>query len=281
MRRIKSHTLEKLKYFEKYIEAYLFATKRLSKKYYIDAFAGTGKCIFCEEDYCNSKGGSRCEKCGSGNYIDGSGLIALKAKNRFSGYLLIEENKSNFISLKKSIEREMPYDFFKGIILKNDDCNKVLLNLNKHIDFDKYTGFFVFLDPESSELSWDTIKCLSKIEKIDLMILYPYNMSLVRLIRDYSRRLDNFYGTNEWEKIYKNRISPNDAKIKLLNFYRDNLKKLDFKYVEYRQIKRSLRSGKPLYHLMLATRNDTAKKIMIDIFDKELDGQQKIKLPEN
>ena len=56
MRRVKNHTAEKLKYFKKYIEGYLVATKRLPEKYYIDAFAGTGKCILCNEK-CKSRGG--------------------------------------------------------------------------------------------------------------------------------------------------------------------------------------------------------------------------------
>lgn len=71
MRKVKEHTLQKLKYFEKYINAYLNATKKLSKKYYIDAFAGTGKCIL--------------EK--TREIKDGSAIIALKAKISFDGYI--------------------------------------------------------------------------------------------------------------------------------------------------------------------------------------------------
>ena len=60
MRRIKSYTVEKLTYFSKYVKAYLKATKRLPEKYYIDAFAGTGKCILCDITQCKSEGGKKC-----------------------------------------------------------------------------------------------------------------------------------------------------------------------------------------------------------------------------
>lgn len=274
MKRIKSHTLEKLAYFKKYIEAYLVATKRLPVKYYIDAFAGTGKNILCDE-ICKSKGGKRCIDCGKGKEIDGSVLIALKIKNIFDKYILIELKKKNLNCLKTIIKDEIDYDRVKNIDLMYGDCNKLLSQIHKNIP--KGTGCLFFLDPQGSELFWSTIKSLSKIKKADFLILYPYDMSLVRLTTNCKYKLDKFYGTSKWFDIYEGEIDASSKQKKLLDFYINNLKGLDFRII-YRQINTRLREGKRLYHLIYATRHPVGEKIMKHIFNKELDGQQKMKL---
>lgn len=275
MRRVKSHTAEKLEYFRKYIEAYLLATKKMPIKYYIDAFAGTGKCVLCVEK-CKSRGGIKCVKCNKGKIINGSALISLKTKSQFSGYIFIELDDKKIKKLRKFINDEAG-GILSKIVIKQGDSNVLLKQVYKYIP--RYAGCLILLDPEGPELFWETIEYLSKIRKVELLILYPYDMSLVRLTTDYGDKLDKFYGTPKWSEIYKNRnnTSANLTKTKLLGFYIDNLKKLGFEYVIYKQIRKRLRGGKPLYHFILATHHPAGAKIMGDIFDKELDGQTKMK----
>jgi len=274
MKRIKNHTLQKLAYFGKYIRAYLVATKRLPAKYYIDAFAGTGKNILCNES-CESKGGRRCIDCGKGKEVDGSALIALKIKDVFDKYILIELKKTNSNCLKAVIESEIDRDRIENVDFIEGDCNKILSQIHKGIS--ENTGCLFFLDPQGSELFWSTIESLSKIKKADLFILYPYDMSLVRLTTNCKNKLDRFYGTSKWLDIYKGEVDANNRQKKLLNFYINNLKDLGFR-ISYRQINIRLREGKRLYHLIVATRHPVGEKIMKYIFNKELDGQQKMKL---
>lgn len=277
MRRVKNHTVEKLEYFRKYIEAYLKATKRLPIKFYIDAFAGTGKCVLCGEK-CTSRGGIRCIKCGKGKIIDGSSLISLKISNQFNGYIFIELDDKNIKKLEKFVADEVDIEISKKVKIKKADSNILLKQIYKFIS--PHTGCLILLDPEGPELFWETIEYLSMIKKVELLILYPYDMSLVRLTKDYGDKLDKFYGTPKWSEIYrdKNNTSANLTKTKLLEFYIDNLKKLGFNYVVYKQIRKRLREGKPLYHFILATHHPAGEKIMRTIFDKELDGQTKMKL---
>ena len=259
MRKIKPHTLQKLKYFEKYLKAYLVVTKRLPKKYYVDAFAGCGKCII--------------EK--TKKIVDGSSLIALLTENAFDGYMLIEQTQKNFKELQTAISKANIHEERLNVTkLYNEDCNELL----KKVNFNNSVGYLVFLDPVGPESLWKTIASLSKIRKMDLLILYPYDMSLVRLTKDYPEQLDKFYGTNEWFDIYENRTSAADSKKKLLDLYINNLRKLGFEFVIYKQIRTRIRAGNSLYHLLLATHSPIGKKIMSEIFDKELDGQKKLKL---
>jgi three-Cys-motif partner protein len=269
--------LEKLSYFKKYLDAYLLATKRLPVKFYIDAFAGSGKCKLCDEK-CKSKGGVLCEKCSKGKLIDGSAMISLKSKYKFNGYIFVELKKKNIKYLIKFIKFEINPEIKKNIKIEQGDSNVILKNIYKYIN--KYTGCLIFLDPEGPELYWDTVQFLAKINKVDLLMLYPYDMSLVRLTKDYKDKLNKFYGSEKWLEINKSKenFSPERRKSALLKFYIENLKKLGFQHVVYKQIRRNLRSGKALYHLILATHSSAGKKIMESIFNKELDGQQKMKL---
>ena len=275
MRRIKTHTVEKLVYFKKYIEAYLVATKRLPIKYYIDAFAGSGTCILCDKK-CKSKGNLRCLRCGKGKLIDGSAMISLRTKNHFSGYLFADLNKNCINDLEKCIKK-LDKSLQKKIVIEKSDANIILKKIYKYIP--KYSGCLIFLDPEGSELKWETIKYLSKINKVDILMLYPYDMALVRLTKNYRGKLDKFYGSKDWIKIYKDKkySNPDKRKQALLDFYIKNLKELGFKYFAYEQIRRKLRSGNPLYHLILVSHHPLAKKIMTNIFNIELDGQKKFK----
>lgn len=259
VRIIKQHTLQKLEYFKKYLDAYLIATKILPKKYYIDAFAGTGECVVA----------------GNNKSVCGSALIALEAKNKFDSYIFIEKPKIAKILEKIIQTSKINKELLKKIKILHGDCNQLLPEIVNRLDLN--AGYLIFFDPEGPELFWNTISCLSKIKKTDILILYPYDMSLVRLINEYPDKLNKFYGIPQWKEIYKSRNNAKDAREKLLDFYISNLKSLGFKYVVYRQIKTSLRSGHPLYHLILVTNHWAGEKIMRNIFDKELDGQMKLK----
>lgn len=269
--------MEKLQYFKKYIDAYLYATKRLPFKYYIDAFAGTGRCVLCNAK-CDCEGGIRCEKCESGKIVDGSALISLKLILPFDLYILIELKKDNRNELEKFINEDINDKKIDSarqnkIKIVSEDCNSYLQRLSKTIK--PNIGCVIFLDATSDELSWETVKSLSKIERVDLLILYPYDMSLTRLTKNYKVKLDRFYGDSEWLNIYNRNLTPHGRREALLKFYKGNLIKLGFKSVE-KHIKKRLRAGHPLYHLVFATRSDVGLKIMSDIFNKELDGQTKM-----
>jgi len=275
MRRIKKHSEQKLAYFQKYINAYVKVTQVLPKIIYIDAFAGTGKCKTCQIK-CKTKGGKKCEICKEGKIVDGSALLSLKTDRPFNEYIFIELDEKNFTKLRQNVDAATDIDINRKNKIKyiGGDANKELLKIAKNTD--QYTGNFIFLDPEGSELTWATITALSKIRKIDLLILYPYDMALVRLIKDYPQKLDRFFGTKEWKGIYDSSGTTQKKKDNLLLFYKENLGKLGFLFPEAKQIKQKLYSGHPLYHLIFASRNPTAIKIMSQIFNKELDNQTKM-----
>ncbi len=275
MRRIKSHTMQKLEYIQKYISAYTVATKKLPFKYYIDAFAGSGLCILCDEK-CKSRGKNKCSKCSRGKIVSGSAIIACNILNRFQRYIFIDLDKNCIKELKNAI-KSFDEPLQNIIRIEQGDANVILKDFYKNAS--RFNGYLVLLDPEGPELKWKTIEALAKIPKIDLLILYPYDMAIVRLTKEYIELLDEFYGDKAWIDIYrdKNNCTAEKRKTALLNFYISNLNKLGLGQVVYKQIRKNIRDGHPLYHLILASRNSVAKNIMNDIFGKELDGQEKLK----
>ncbi|MFA6548227.1 MAG: three-Cys-motif partner protein TcmP [Candidatus Magasanikbacteria bacterium] len=277
MRRIKNHTVEKLEYISKYIKAYLDATSRLPNKVFIDAFAGTGKCVLCNNKSCDSSGGDLCDRCGKGQLQDGSSVVALKMAKSFDEYILVEISNQNIKDLENILRNEIPEERLKKVVFKKGDSNILLRDIAKSAA--PFCGYLIFLDPEGAELEWNTLEHLSKINKADILILYAYDMSLVRLTADYKERLNKFYGSDGWQIIYDDKkLTPSDKATKLLKYYTENLKQIGFEYVVPKPIHTRLREGKRLYHLILATKNRVGEKIMKDIFDKELDGQGKLPL---
>lgn len=245
-------------------------------KFYIDAFASTGVCILCGRK-CKSEGGEECKACKRGENVYGSALITLSAKGSFDGYILIELDAKNFEELKINVGSKAVQGRQGKIFFAKEDANQFLQNIVSKIP--NNACCLVFLDPEGPELLWKTIEALSKIKRVDMFILYPYDMSLVRLTTnaELRKRLDQFYGTDRWFEIWKSGATASDRRKKLLDFYVENLHKLGFEHVVDKPISTRLREGKMLYNLIYTSHNKTGAKIMTDIFNKELDGQQKMK----
>lgn len=270
MRRIKPHTFEKLQYIQKYISAYLIATKSIKTKYYIDGFSGTGKCVLCTEN-CKSRG-SKCN-CGKGKEIDGSVLIAVRQPDKFSRYFLCELGPKNCRELSECLKKESPSNSDLVEVI-NGDCNveipRILGGLNR------YSSCLTLLDPEGPELDWNTIVELSKFKHMDIMILFPYDMSLSRLVKDYKEMNNKFFGSDKWQDAHASAPTIKSRRIKMLNHFMDNLKDLGFTQMSSKLIKSKYRDGLPLYHFLLVSHYPIAAKIMDDIFSKSLDSQQKL-----
>lgn len=270
MRRIKAHSMEKLAYINKYVDAYLNATKKWPNKIYVDAFAGTGKCCLCSED-CKSEG-NKCN-CGKGKEVDGSSLIAMKSSKHFNKYVLVELDKKNCEELNENISKEIEVERKQRAIVYEGDTNKILPDLVNKLPNNAIC--LIVLDPEGPELHWETVASLSRI-RADLFILYPYDMALCRLVPDYKEKLNKFYGSEKWLGIYNAALIKAGRRKLLLDHYTSNLKSIGFVNVTNKLIRANYRTGKPLYHLVLASKHPLATKIMDDIYNKPLDNQLKL-----
>jgi len=248
---------DKLLFLEKYLPAFLTATKKALTTYYIDLFAGEGK----YDD-------------GS----EGSPLIALRARSRgkemraFTKCFFVERDSAKKQKLEQAVKElcnqdsSCPeYEIFEG------DCNKVIDNILSQIN--KEAPTFVFADPTGINFHWETLEKISEW-RTEIYILFPTNTALIRIIRCayenamYEKVVSNFFGTNEWKEIYKEGEKQNlDIKkiiANLLGFYIRRLKE-HFNFVlPPRTI--SKRDDIVKYHMLFVTRHSAGNKIARDIW---------------
>lgn len=183
----------KLNALQKYISAYCTALKNQNfNKVYLDVFAGSGSCKTRTD------------------IIPGSTRIALEFGS-FDEYIFIEKNQE-FVKELNELIKIFPN---KNIIIICGDCNDKLDNVLSKYNWYS-TRMLAFIDPFSTQLSYDTLVKISKIQAIDSWYLFPFS-ALIRCIKkdgNISESLKDIIfgmlGTTEWEKgLFKKSIQVN------------------------------------------------------------------------
>ncbi|MCJ7666805.1 MAG: three-Cys-motif partner protein TcmP [Anaerolineae bacterium] len=250
---------------EEYKGGFAYATKAARATFYIDAFAGPGKCRVR----------------GTDNIVDGSPLIALRVKPAFTEYFFLEHDEMAIKALKQWISKEVP-DMWSRVNIVPGDCNDTVEQVLTRIP--EWAPCLAFLDPEGPELHWETVAKIatsrksSRYRKIELLILFPYDMAIVRLMpRDPSKLIHATIidrvmpDPKAWRRIYATRVSGEmDAKQvrrAIAESYRDGLLKLGYKHIPAPRLVEDLKGG-PLYFLFFASDHVAGRRIIDYVFNK-------------
>jgi len=257
-RQIRKWTCHKLECFSDYIEAYAKSQGK-TNCCYLGLYAGCGRCI-CK--------GTDCE-------IDDSELRALKTKAKIARYIFVARNHQNAENLKRLIAPRNT----NNIEVIIGDCNneKVIRQLLDLIP--RSASTFALIDPIGyRKVHWATIKQLAthgadwKGNKIDLLILFPLEMALLRNLTrpECEPSITRLYGNQQWEEIRQDRLSgkieSDEVRNRLVELFKSGLKGLKYKYVA--GFKPPYPSPQPFYHVILASDSNTAIKIMKDAWGK-------------
>jgi three-Cys-motif partner protein len=126
------------------------------------------------------------------------------------------------------------------------------------------TTSLVIIDPPGySALRWSVIKKLAqhgvdwKGHKMDLLILFPLEMALVRNLtrKECENSINRLYGGPAWQAVRKERMEskPDLGRIRrdLISIFKENLKGLGYKHVEDAEPARF--SNPPYYHVIWAS----------------------------
>lgn len=140
--------------------------------YYVDLFAGPGIC-----------------KLRSGRRIPGSPLIAAHAPKRFDNLLLCELNSENANACRQRLASSPSSDSF---MVMEGDCNDVVHDIRKQIP--KWSLTVAFIDPESLQIHFDSLRALTEDRRVDLLILFPDAMEV-------NRNVDTYYFPREDTKL--------------------------------------------------------------------------------
>jgi len=249
-----SWTEEKLIILESYLDAFADATKGAGGWYALDLFAGPGL------NWSEIRNAER----------DSSPIIALKAgKPQAIQVVAAESHPKAFQAL-----RHRTAAYRDRIRLFNGDANELISQMLASIP--KKAPTFAFLDPEGSELDWQTIKAVSDHKrghspnKIEQLILFPTDTGFMRLTPDYPDKVTRIFGHEEWRPIYERRqagnSTPDQARTEYVALYGEGLRSLGYATVLDRQILKS--NGQPMYFLIFASDHPAGEKIMDHCFDQ-------------
>lgn len=257
---------DKYFYIGRYLDLFSTAMKNIWNLYYIDLFAGCGKCRVRD----------------SGEEIDGSALMSLNIRFPFTKYLFVDSNPEALDSLEKRIKSSGSLDRVK---LLHGDCNERVEEIIKEIP-QKGSLCLAFIDPTGLQIKFATIKQLTEERRIDLIITFPEGMAIKRNLEIFLNQghslLDDFMGDTSWREQYRKELvalHSFDRKRKFVELYREKLESIG--YLEIKSANevliRSSARKLPLYYLLFASKHQLGHKFWSKIGEIEPSGQQRFK----
>lgn len=260
-------TEEKLAILACYLHGFALACKSHRRGWYaLDIFAGVGL---------NISATTRGE-------IPASAMRALEAGPPLARMVVLCERSAS--ALPALMHRVAPYGDRARVFAK--DANTEIGGMLALIPRD--APAFAFLDPEGSELAWDTVHAIAKhkstpYKKIEQLILLATDMGFVRTLpvaKDLSpgaaAKITAMYGHDRWRAIYERRradkINAEAARTEYVRLYAQGLRDLGYEHVQERQITKEGaggRRGSPMYFLMHASDHEAGERIMAHCFDKK------------
>lgn len=226
------------------------------KLVYLDLFSGPGVC-FNNED---------------GAEIEGSPLLA--ASQPFAHYIFADSNQASASALKERLARRgiNHAEFIAGDV--NESIDEITTMLAQ-----KNGLCLAFADPWNIQLKMATIEKLANIQRVDLLIHFPYGtyfqrVPFSRLRPETSREIDEYFGDQSWRELYKSGdLNPKN----FLDYYEDKLKRLGYKIDDNHPNMKNRRQSL-LYYLILASKHGTGLKFWKKACAIESTGQRKLEL---
>ncbi len=234
---------------------------------YIDLFAGPGKCVDRN----------------TGQTHLGSPLIALTSKHPFTSYYFVDAVDANIMALGKRCSAS---PIFSRVIVRCSDANNEVANIAGELRQTRSLNL-AFLDPEGLELHWRTVAELAKVEKMDLIILYP-QMGLSRCMpkvvdAEGTNEVDLFFGSTEWQGLFEAHRRGEEAFLHrvLMDHYKANLTQLGYREtlqddeVGIEPLMVNVKAA-PLYRLLFASKHPLGNEFWRKITQKDSHGQRRL-----
>lgn len=229
---------------------------------YIDGFAGAG--------HHKAKGSDR--------IIEGSPQRALTVEPPFEFFHFVDIDGARVTELKRLSSGRSNVSVYQG------DCNEILTGeVFPRISYANFQRVLCILDPYGLHLNWGTIQMAGQSKVIEIFLNFPVmdmNMNVLwhnseRVLVPQRERMTKFWGDDSWEKAaYRTtpglfgEMQEKNSIIPVVDAFRDRLKKVaGFKFVPKPM---PMRNGKGaiVYFLFFAAQQQTADKIVKDIFAK-------------
>lgn len=275
-------TERKLACLSHYLVAYTTALKKQPfSKEYVDAFAGSGYVQIEQSDSPQLSIESFVDEQSSG-FLKGSAWHALNCKPAFDHYFFIEQCPAKCRDLEKLLEG-FPEKSGR-VTIQSENANSFLSRYCSELTHDHGRRAVVFLDPFGMEVEWATIQAIARTKKIDLWLLFPLGVAVMRLLRKDGRIdepnrhcLNSIFGTDDWFERFYSKVREEDlwgnttevlqkdaTIVDVLGFFHERLRGEFAGVAENPLILRNSRNN-PLYVLFFAVGNSAGKDIALRI----------------
>ena len=221
---------------------------------YIDLFAGAG--------YARIKNSNKIRM--------SSALIAMSVRHKFNKYILCEEDENCMAALQARVGKHFPeanVQYISGD--SNQKVDEILEAIPRHSKEEKVLRF-CFVDPFSLNLKFETIRKISKVGKIDFLILLALymdaNRNLMNYISDNSDKIDEFIDDSSWRVPFKSgNLASNDFIRFLAEKYDENMRQLNYIDPVKKHLIKIGDKNVPLYYLAFYSKhargNDFYQKV--------------------
>lgn len=191
---------------------------KFTNRVYVDLFAGAG--------YAPIKGRNK--------IVKSSALISLSLPDPFTHYIFCEMDPERICALEERVKREHSTSFSSCYFLEGDSNQKVGEVASIINSLQGSTITFTFIDPFSLNLHFSTVEKLSRVGKVDFLILLALLMDANRNFINYSeednKKVDLFIGKSNWrEPFIKMDVSRNEFINYLAKVYDENMSQLGYK----------------------------------------------------
>lgn len=208
--------------------------------------------------------------------VPGSPLLALESEPQFAKCLLMDLGEQNIQTMEARTAR-----YGERALVRKGDCNVDLVPAMQDA-LDQRNPCFCLLDPEGSELGWDTVSGVARFRrgrnKVEQLILLPTHIGFIRMLvvdgtvpEWAAEKLTNMYGNDRWKDIHRRRvegvITTDAATTEYVRLYAEGLRNLGYSWVLDREIRDRGFEGPLRYFLIFATDHDAGFHIMDHIFD--------------
>lgn len=252
--------LDKLEIVGSYTAAFAKACKKAPSCQVVDGFAGPGV-----------------------NRIDGllhwgTPVRILMADPPVDRLLAMDLDEAGVDSLRERTAHDP-----RATVLAGDVNVELIEAMDRHLQVKAPT--LAILDPEGTELAFDTIRNLSEWRQgptpVEVLVLLATDTGFTRMLTrtgdgfEYARaKMTRLFGTDAWEPIWRDRQREGDAEgaaaralTRYVQLYADQLRSLGYRHVLDREIRQSGRHGRRGYVLMFATSHPAGDAIMDHVFD--------------
>jgi three-Cys-motif partner protein len=261
---------DKVYYISRYAELFSTGMKyKFPSRVYVDFFSGPGRCV--PDD--------------GGDEFDGTPLCALKSKDAFSEYHLVEADLDLMDALQK---RAGSSPRVSTVRWYGQDANDAVNTIRQALPNDSLV--LAVIDPTGLHFHFDSLIRLTRDMRVDFIYLFPDGMdvrrNLERYIANERSEIDDVLGTTQWRSKIKEELvkyprsesesCPGATKI-VFQVFKEQLEKLGYPHVKTGdEIRFKNRRQAQLYKLVFASRHPKGHEFWQKIQVIEASGQRRI-----